>query len=132
MGSKFTRHQFLTAVSAGTAYLASTNLVGCALRERTQKVKPLQGPKVMSLPGDSSASANGVWAFRSRPDLSPPVVGVTTQAHDTASGYTFVAPEKGGAGQGGSMIVDDRGQVVWFRPLQKGTYGRTHDFKVQS
>jgi outer membrane protein assembly factor BamB len=131
VGSKFTRHQFLTAVSAGTAYLASTNLVGCALRERTQKVKPLQGPKVMSLPGDSSASANGVWAFRSRPDLSPPVVEVTTKAHDTASGYTFVAPEKGGAGQGGSMIVDDRGQVVWFRPLSSPV-GRAMNFEVQS
>jgi hypothetical protein len=41
---------------------------------------------------------------------------VTTQAHDTGSGYIFVAPEKGGAAQGGSMIIDDRGQVVWFRP----------------
>ena len=72
-----------------------------------------------------------VWAFRSRPDLSPPAVEVTTQAHDTAPGYIFVAPEKGDARQGGSMIVDDRGEVVWFRPLQ-GKYGRAHDLKVQS
>jgi hypothetical protein len=60
-----------------------------------------------------------VWNFRSRPDLSPPAVEVTKQAHDdTASGYVFVAPEEGGTAQGGSMIFDDRGQVVWFRPLR--------------
>ena len=29
------------------------------------------------------------------------------------------------------MIVDNKGQVVWFRPLQ-GTLGRAHDLKVQS
>jgi hypothetical protein len=72
-----------------------------------------------------------VRAFHSRSDLNPPAVEVTAQAHHTAPGYIFVAPEKGGAGQGGSMIVDDRGEVVWFRPLQ-GRYGRPHDFKVQS
>ena len=39
--------------------------------------------------------------LRSRPDLSPPAVEVSTQAHDgTAPGYIFVAPEKGGAGKG--------------------------------
>jgi hypothetical protein len=42
---------------------------------------------------------------------------VTTQAHNTAPGYIFVAPEEGGAAQGGSMIIDDRAEVVWFRPL---------------
>jgi len=72
-----------------------------------------------------------VRAFRSRPDLNPPAVEVTAQAHDTAAGYIFVAPEKGGAGQGGSMIVDDSGEVVWLRTLQ-GRYGRAHDLKVQS
>ena len=47
---------------------------------------------------------------------SPPAVEVSTQAHDgTAPGYIFVAPERGGAGKGGAMIIDDNGQVVWFR-----------------
>ena len=72
-----------------------------------------------------------MWRFRSRPDLSPPPVEVSTQAHDTAPGYIFVAPQMSQAGQGGSMIVDDRGEVVWFRPLQ-GRQGRAHDLKVQT
>jgi outer membrane protein assembly factor BamB len=60
-------------------------------------------------------------------------VKVATQArhHDTAPGYIFVAPEKGGAGKGGSMILDDSGQVVWFYPL-RGPYGRTMNFETQT
>ena len=137
MGTKFTRRQFLTAVSSGVTYLALTNTVGCDLRERTSKAKtpkgrPLRAPQVSPLPSASSAPPKGVWAFRSRPDLSPPVLEVTTQAHNTAPGYIFVAPEgKGDAGQGGSMILDDSGQVVWFRPPQ-GTRRRAMDLKVQT
>jgi hypothetical protein len=57
---------------------------------------------------------------------------VATEAREeTAPGYIFVAPEKGDAGQGGSMILDDRGQVVWFHPL-RGPYGRTMNFEAQT
>jgi len=132
MGTKFTRRRFLTAVSAGATYLALTNTVGCDLLERNSKSRPLHKSKVWPPPSVSSALPEGVWAFRSRPDLSPPAVEVTKKAHDdTAPGYIFVAPEKGDAGQGGSLMVDDRGQVVWFRPLQ-GTSGRAMNFKVQT
>src|ERR671939_461074 len=62
-----------------------------------------------------------------------PAVEVATQARDdTAPGYIFIAPEKGGAaGKGGSMIIDDRAQVVWFNPL-RGPYGRTMNFEAQT
>jgi hypothetical protein len=66
--------------------------------------------------------------FRSRPDLRPPLVTILTAAHATASGYVFIAPKKRVA-QAGPMILDNRGQVVWFRPLD--TRGVT-DFRVQS
>ncbi len=81
--------------------------------------------------GSPPAPQQGAWAFRTRPDLSPPAAGVDTQAHDTAPGYIFLAPERGGPIQGGPMIVDDRGQVVWFRPLRdERTFAR--DLKVQN
>jgi hypothetical protein len=139
MGTRFTRRRFLTAMGAGAAYLALTNTAGCKLLERTSKVSRLRTPKVSSLrtpkvwplPSASSAPPKGVWSFRSRPDLSPPAVEVTARTHSTAPGPIFVAPEEGGGAQGGSMILDDSGQVVWFRPLP-GTYGRAHDLKVQS
>jgi hypothetical protein len=124
------------AAGAGATYLALANTVGCEPAERTSKAKstktsqPTQPVGAVAY-GPQPAPQHGVWNFRSRPDLSPPAVEVTTQAHDTAPGYIFVAPEKGDVGQGGSMIVDDRGEVVWFRPLQ-GRYGRAHNLKVQS
>jgi outer membrane protein assembly factor BamB len=139
MGNKFTRRRFLKAVSAGAAYLAlTTGTVGCELLERTKvaplrtpKAAPLRTPKVWPLPSVSSPPPEGGWSFRSRPDLSPPVVDVTTRAHDTAPGYIFVAPEERGVAQGGSMILDNSGQPVWFRPMQV-PYRRAMDFKVQS
>jgi hypothetical protein len=138
MGNEITRRRFLAA--AGATYLALTNLVGCELLGRAPGVSPVRTPevglvgiprRVFPLPGVSSAPAEGAWAFRSRPDLSPPVAEVATRAHDTAPGYVFVAPQTGGSGQGGSLIVDDRGEVVWFRPLP-AAFGRAMDLKVQS
>jgi hypothetical protein len=53
---------------------------------------------------------------------------VRTPAHGTAPGYVFVAPKKD-VDQAGPLILDDRGQVVWFDPLE--THGVT-DFRVQT
>src|SRR5215211_7040979 len=125
MGSRFTRRRFLEGVGAGVTYLALANTVGCE--------SPANTPRVSPLTGVSYAPPDGVWAFRSRPDLSPPAVEVTKQAHDTASGYVFVAPEEGEAGQGGSLIIDNNGQVVWFRPLRHPILpsSRVMTFEVQ-
>src|SRR5215217_79992 len=131
MGSRFTRRRFLRAASAGAAYLALTGAVGSETPEYSSKVRSSRDPKVKPLPG-ASFPPEGVWAFRSRPDLDPPVVEVATEArNDTAPGYIFLAPEKGGAGKGGSMIIDDGGQVVWFYPL-RGPYGRAMNFETQT
>jgi hypothetical protein len=111
LSGKFTRQEFLGAIGAGATYLALLNLPGC--QEEQQ--------------GHSSAPAgpNEVRTFRSRPDLSPPGVQITEQAHDTAPGYIFVAAKKG-AGQDGPMILDNLGRVVWFSKDRYAT-----DFKVQ-
>jgi hypothetical protein len=62
------------------------------------------------------------WSFRSRPDLHPPVINVTTQAHDAAPGLIFVAPKNGpdeaGPGQDGCVILDNEGQPVWLHLLR--------------
>jgi hypothetical protein len=136
VGTKVTRRRFLRAVSAGLTYVALTSAAGCAPRERTPMAKtpegrPLPTPaEVWPLPNASSAPSEGVWSFRSQPDLRPPAVEVATQTRDTASGYIFVAP-KAGVGQDGPMIVDDRGQVVWFRPMHiEGV--QAMNFKEQS
>jgi hypothetical protein len=121
MDTRFTRRRFLTALSAGAAYIAVTNTMGCELFGRTLKVRyldiprisPLRTPKVWSWPMVSPDPPKGVWAFRSRPDLRPAAVEVTTaQAHkDTAPGYIFAALKEG-AGEHGPMIIDEQGQLV--------------------
>ena len=65
--------------------------------------------------------------FVSRPDLKPPPVRILTRARSTAPGYVFLGP-KMKVLQAGPMILDNRGQVVWFHPLD--THG-VADVKVQ-
>src|SRR5919198_2103792 len=65
--------------------------------------------------------------FRSRPDLKPPRVTVNTPAHGTEKAYVFLAPKEKVA-QAGPMILDDRGQVVWFYPLETKAVA---DFRAQ-
>jgi hypothetical protein len=116
-----TRKDFLKAAGAGTAWIALSATLGCEPSERTG-------------PSTSSEWSHPVRTFRSRPDLRLPVVKVNTSSPDTAQGYVFVAPKTRpnytGAVQNSPMIVDDDGQVVWFRPMQ-GDGVRAMDFKVQ-
>jgi hypothetical protein len=78
--------------------------------------------------GEPDARTPPSQHFRSRPDLRPPVVTVTTRASGADEGYVFLAPKRGVA-QAGPMIVDAAGRLVWFRPLDtKGV----SDFRVQS
>ena len=94
--------------------MALTGVPGCKPAERATKNTPSATA--------SRTTPQGRWVFRTRPDLSPPAVYLTTEAQDTAPGYVFAAPNKAGA-----MIVDNSGQVVWFRPLHHAM-----DFKVQN
>jgi hypothetical protein len=93
-------------------------LSGC----NDDKAKKAAAPKKPSGPPPPSQH------FRSRPDLKPPIVKIRTPARGTAPGYIFLGPKMVVA-QAGPMIMDNRGEVVWFHPL-KYTKGVT-DFRVQ-
>lgn len=69
-----------------------------------------------------------VQSFRSRPDLEPPSVTVSTVKPGRAPGLVFLAP-KAGRGQDGPMIIDDAGRLVWFKPMDGNIPA---DFRVQS
>jgi hypothetical protein len=75
----------------------------------------------------AAPSAPAVVSFPSRPDLEPPGVQVTAPALGTAAGLVFTATSAG-PGSRGPLILDDRGEVVWFRPLAQRT---AMDFRVQ-
>jgi hypothetical protein len=66
--------------------------------------------------------------FRSRPDLSPPGMRVTALSPGIAPGKVFMAPKRR-SGQGGPAILDERGRLVWFKPMPKGIVA--DDFRVQ-
>jgi Arylsulfotransferase (ASST) len=98
----FTRERFLRrAAVAGAAFL----VLG-----RTDVTSSL----------GAVAAAPTVQAFVSRPDLVPAVVTVLHRAPGIAPGYLFLAPSSG-PGQRGAMIVDDAGELVWFRPTSPST-----------
>jgi hypothetical protein len=59
--------------------------------------------------------------------LKPPTVEILKRAKRTEPGYIFIAPKKDVA-QAGPLILDDRGRVLWFLPLD--THGVT-DFRAQ-
>ena len=121
MSTEITRRRFLKAVGAGATWITLSSTLGCEPDQRLRAVA-------------STARSGQTWAFRSRPELKPPVIDVTVQARDTAPGYICIAPKNGpeeeGPGQDGAMILDNSGQVVWFRPLFREERD-IMDFKVQ-
>lgn len=136
LSKKHTRRTFLKAAGAGAAWVTLAGAMGCEpVEQRSSKTSPKARPEETTLTGSKSVQVRHspppgeAWTFRSRPDLRPPSVQVDTPAHDTAPGYLFVAPKKG-KGQFGTMILDDRGEPVWFRPLENQEL-YPMDFKVQ-
>lgn len=80
-------------------------------------------PRVLALLGaagdDGAASAAtlvpSVHRFFSRPDLVPPMISVTRGQGRLSEGSLFIAPSSG-PGQRGTLILDNSGDPVWFRP----------------
>jgi hypothetical protein len=68
--------------------------------------------------GATLRSPNDVRRFRSRPDLRPPRLTVVRAGGSDR--YLFLAPSSG-PGQRGVLILDERGEVVWFRPTTPDT-----------
>ena len=97
-------------------------LVGCDESESKKAAAPPPAAKKPAGPPPP------IQHFRTRPDLKPPPVKILTPARGTSPGYIFLGPKMVVA-QAGPMIMDNRGEVVWFRPL-KYTKGIT-DFRVQ-
>jgi hypothetical protein len=68
----------------------------------------------------AATQSAGVHTFHSRPDLRPPTVEIVHPAQETADGYLFITPLSG-PGQRGVLILDDKGDVVWFHPTTPQT-----------
>jgi hypothetical protein len=75
---------------------------------------------VLAASGWRLAAPGGVQRFRSRPDLLPPAVTVLHRDGPVAPGYLFLAPSSG-PGQRGVLVLDDAGEVIWFRATSPRT-----------
>jgi len=83
-------------------------------------------------PRQAARTPAGAWvrSFRSRPDLRPPAVKVRQPASPaTAPGHIFLGTILG-PGQRGPLIVDERGDVVWFKRMPRGVVAT--DVRVQT
>jgi outer membrane protein assembly factor BamB len=67
--------------------------------------------------GATLRSPNDVLRFRSRPDLRPP--RLTVLLAGGSDRCLFLAPMSG-PGQRGALILDEKGELVWFRPTRPG------------
>ncbi len=121
MGVRRTRREFLKVAAGGGAGLAFLGLMGC---ESNRPVRAVAAP-----------ATGPTQVFRSRPDLKPPPVAVTTPARATAPGYLFAASKNGPGeehpAQDGPMILDNDGQPVWLRPVLAEDRDAM-DFKAQT
>ncbi len=58
----------------------------------------------------------GVQRFRSRPDLSPPSIAISSRGH-AASDDVILTDCHAGLGQQGPILLDGEGRLIWFKPL---------------
>ena len=73
-----------------------------------------------STSSSSHGRTKGVQYFVSRPDLNPPEVKLTHVAPGHRLQYIFLGTAASGPGQGGAMIIDTTGELVWFSPDRGG------------
>jgi predicted lipoprotein with Yx(FWY)xxD motif len=77
----------------------------------------------VGLPAAASAAALKAWSFVSALALQPPQVRVDTAKPGAAPGLVFIDPFKDfavktpEAGQPGGLILDGKGNPVWFHPV---------------
>ena len=143
MTAKRTRREFLKLAGLGATGFVLASAAGCktsggASGTTRAEVSTLSTsaatrpePTVSPVrPESASAGSEYVRSFRSRPDLKPPTVGINTSGNGTAPGYIFIAPKEA-EGQYGPMVVDGRGRMIWFKPVEReGDYAM--DCKVQT
>lgn len=108
----------LAGVAAGDPSGARPTSAALALAAATAAAPP-PSPSPSVAPGKRRA-------FRTRPDLTPPEIEVTTIARGVAPGFIFYTPGNG-SGVNGPTIVNDTGELVWARA---GSGRAVADFRV--
>ena len=147
-----TRRNFLVlARASATAGAAGLAAGGCATANarrsashgasRGSRSASRDGSGVVSGCADMTDSLTGspavsrgsvreaVQGFVSRPDLTPPLITVHRRGNVPGARYIFLDAPYSGPGHGGAVILDSRGELVWFGP--NTAVHHKMDFNVQ-
>ncbi|HVA86560.1 MAG TPA: arylsulfotransferase family protein [Candidatus Saccharimonadales bacterium] len=140
---RFTRRRLLIAAGGGAIGVVAAGIIGLELERNgaanstatlpSASATPSSSPVLLSVASSSpeasaSSAASPALAsapatvagprasFRTRPDLTPPIVSIVTPAAaSVAPGFVFYTPANG-AKPDGPAIVDNAGELVWSRP----------------
>jgi hypothetical protein len=91
---------------------------------------------ISAFPVAAPAADEGVASFATQPKLSPPLLTVNRSSRGQAPGFIFAAIFQNKfftdplVGQGGPMILDNKGHYVWLKPASKSAPD-TLNFQVQ-
>jgi len=130
MPSRFSRRAFLRRTLEAGAGAAAVTTAGTVIGPLggVAHASDRQIPRVRSIPAiDGPPPAAGRHSYVSRPDLRPPATSMVTAGDGSrTSPFIFLAPRVSPGGsypsgpQRGLMILDRRGDLVWFQPLEQG------------
>src|SRR5262249_2252757 len=115
-----TRRSFFVLAGTVAASAAGLGVSGC---------KDIAGSRAGNPPASRSRVRPAQEGFVSRPDLTPPGITVRRHGHVGGRPYVFLNAPTSGPGHGGTMILDSRGELVWFGP-DTATHHKL-DFDVQ-
>ena len=114
MTESLTRRQLLKRTGTAAAAAAGLGLVGCGTSNANERHR----------------LDRNLQHFVSRPDLTPPKVTLRHADPDHKLQYLFLGIANSGPGEGGAMIMDTTGELVWFAP-DAGPYQSKMDFQRQ-
>src|SRR5215475_142861 len=119
MSEGLTRRRLFGLAGASAAGAAGLSLSGCSNGSSSQQK--------VTLP---ASVASGGPPFVSRPDLTPPRITITRHSLGADPRYIFLNAPYSGPGHGGTIILDQHGEFVWFGP-NTATHHRMN-FSVQT
>ncbi len=112
-GPRVTRRAFLGATVAGGAAVVAGSLGYWGMMVNAAS-KPSASPRptATKLPGATPTAPPPTRRFRSRPDLSSPLISISTPGLHASADPIFLTPKSGP----GPVIVDNDGAPVWIHP----------------
>lgn len=138
-GARWSRRQLLkvagfAGIAAVAAYISDELLIGTPVRGVVPSVAigtpppAAASPEALlpnsvqmarpSVPAD--AAANGQIHYRSRPDLSAPLIQIGRSSGELSPGLILFTPNNGSSPDG-PLIIDDEGNPIWIHPEGSGS-----------